>query len=456
MPNYYHKTIGRRSKRRVLVLIMVCAAMLLSLTSLFEDPSKDAGEQSAPPLMRDAGREEAESVAGLSETGRTADNSEPLGTECESSPVELKSGVVRKGDTIMALLGDFFSPAEIIGLARDCEDIFSLSRISAGHAYAISTTGDDFHGFEYEINDAEKLRILRAEEGFQVERAPIEYDVRVERVAGSISSNLFEAVEQAGETAELAVRLADIFAWDIDFIRDIRQGDSFTVLVEKRFRDDEPAGYGRILVAEFTNQGEAHRGYLFEADEGQAHYYDEDGRSLRKAFLKAPLDFRRISSGFSLRRLHPVLGVYRPHPGIDYAAPVGTPVKSVGDGVVTRVARDNAAGRYVSIRHNSTYETSYLHLSRFANGLKRGLRVRQGQVIGYVGQTGYATGPHLDFRMKKNGRYINPNKLKAPPAEGVPQAHMEAFAQVVSRMRAELERDGRYSAEAERVDRPAL
>jgi murein DD-endopeptidase MepM/ murein hydrolase activator NlpD len=331
-----------------------------------------------------------------------------------------------------------------------------LSRICAGHAFAITTQGDDFHGFEYEISAAEKLRILKAEEGFQVERAPIEYDVRTERVSGVITSNLYAAVDAAGESPELAVRLAEIFAWDIDFIRDIREGDTFTVLAEKRSRDGQPAGYGRILAAMFINQGQVYKGFLFETAEGQAHFYDENGRSMRKAFLKTPLDFARITSGFSRKRFHPVLGVNRPHLGTDYAAPTGTPIKSVGDGVITVLTRNNASGNYITIRHNNSYETSYLHMSRFASGLKRGSRVRQGQVIGYVGQTGWATGPHVCFRMKKNGQHINPVKLKTPPAEGVPQDRREAFAVLVSRLTTTLEQDASHTAEAQHQAVPAL
>ncbi len=448
MPNYYRNTIKRRSKRTKLLAIAICAMLLLSLAPFLDTSERDAGghdDASAPePAISEDLTVQDQADAGSPET------------DDGQADVGLKAGVVQKGDTIMTLLADFFSPAEIINLARQCEEVFSLSRICAGHAFAITTRGDDFHGFEYEINASERLKIVKEESGFNVAREPIVYDVSVARVTGSINSHLFAAVEQAGESPELAVRLADIFAWDIDFIRDVHEGDSFTVLVEKRSRDGESAGYGRILAAEFVSQGRAHRGFLFEAAEGQAHYYDEQGRSLRKAFLKAPLDFRRISSGFSRNRLHPVLGVSRPHLGIDYAAPTGTPIKSVGDGVIVKATRNNASGNYVSIRHNSTYETSYLHMSRFASGIKTGARVRQGQVIGYVGQTGWATGPHLCFRMKKNSQPINPATLKIIAGDGVPQARMEAFAQTVSRVRAELEDSGRYSAEAEREAGPAL
>lgn len=450
MTNYYRMTIKKRSKRKTIVLVMICFMGILSLIPMLDRDDRREGASDS--------RAASESVAAIDDLAEATEQAgnETLEGDGGVDALLLKEGVVQKGDTVMTLLGDFFSPAEIISLARECEEIFSLSRICAGHAFAITTQGDDFHGFEYEISAAEKLRILKAEEGFQVERAPIEYDVRTERVSGVITSNLYAAVEAAGESPELAVRLAEIFAWDIDFIRDIREGDTFTVVAEKRSRDGQPAGYGRILAAMFINQGQVYKGFLFETAEGQAHFYDENGRSMRKAFLKTPLDFARITSGFSRKRFHPVLGVNRPHLGTDYAAPTGTPIKSVGDGVITVLTRNSASGNYITIRHNNSYETSYLHMSRFASGLKRGSRVRQGQVIGYVGQTGWATGPHVCFRMKKNGQHINPVKLKTPPAEGVPQDRREAFAGLVGRLTTTLEQDTSHTAEAQRQAVPAL
>lgn len=350
----------------------------------------------------------------------------------------LLEGKVQSGQTFTVLAKDFFSSAEIYHLAKECESIFSLSRLAAGHAYAITTKDGGFQDFEYEINADEKLSITKTADGFEVTRVPIEYDIVMERIDGRVDSSLYAAVAATGETPELAVRLADIFAWDVDFVREIRGGDTFSVLVEKRSREGEFAGYGRILAAEFVNQGTAHRGYLFEAVDGRPDYYDKDGRSLRKAFLKAPLDFRRISSSFSNRRLHPVLKIYRPHHGIDYAAPVGTPVKAAGDGTVIKALRDRNAGRYVKIRHANGYESTYMHLSRFGRSIRRGVKVRQGQVIGYVGSSGLSTGPHLDFRMKKDGRYINPAALKCPPAAGVPKERMTDFLGVAEQLRVQL------------------
>ena len=447
MANIYHRTRQRRRHVRT-VAIGVVALLVVVLTVLGARhalrPSASVDTATAPDVSTGAEPPAEQGAPPAMAEGTEA----PVEPQAPPEPeLSLRQGVIERGDTLSSLLGEFVSPQELHALAQKCEDIFSLTRICAGQAYAITTTEDRFHGFEYEIDDTEKLNILRHDDGFTVRRVPIPYDVVLERVDGEIESSLYGAVEASGETPELAVRLSDIFAWDVDFIRDIRVGDTFTALVEKRYREGDFVGYGRILAAEFVNQGESHQGYLFEAEEGRPAYYDPEGGSLRKAFLKAPLAFRRISSGYNPRRMHPILKVVRPHPGIDYAAPTGTPVKTVGDGRVITVARDKAAGKYVKVRHNSVYETTYMHLSRFARGLKKGKRVQQGDVIGYVGSTGYSTGPHLDFRMKKNGRYVNPTKIKTPAAAGVPEDKLDHFMAHMELLRSELAPLGSMQAE---------
>ena len=269
--------------------------------------------------------------------------------------------------------------------------------------------------------------ISREAESFSIEKIPIPYTTETARVRGTIESSLFEAVTGTGESDVLAMNLADIFAWDVDFILDIRQGDSFQALVEKRYRDGQPAGYGRILAAEFTNQGTTFQAFLYQDGDRHADYYDADGQSLRKAFLKAPLSFSRISSGFTTRRFHPITKTWKAHPAIDYAAPTGTPIKSVGDGVIIKKGYTSGNGNYVKIRHNSSYETIYLHMKGFAKNIGQGKRVAQGQTIGYVGSTGLATGPHLCFRMYKNGAPVNPQRVKAPAAQPIDKSNLADF-----------------------------
>lgn len=345
---------------------------------------------------------------------------------------EIISDEVSSGDTITSLLGGYLSPQEIHTLGKESKKVFPLSRICSGQPYKLCLNDQGFESFEYDIDRDEQLIITRLDDRFDINKVPIEYQVEVDHVRGTITSSLFEAVTDSGESPELALALADIFAWDVDFILDIRVGDSFQALVEKRFRDGKPAGYGRILAAEFTNRGEHFKAFLFTDGDKPASYYDEDGKSVRKAFLKAPLRFDRISSGFTMKRFHPIAKTWRAHPAIDYAAPTGTPIKTVGDGVVSRKGYTKGNGNFVEIRHNSSYKTLYLHMSKFGRGIKLGSRVTQGQTIGYVGSTGLATGPHLCFRMYKNNSPVNPTRIKAPASAPISEKNQTDFTALIA------------------------
>ena len=361
------------------------------------------------------------------------DTSTSLGGLEKSSAVEdepvIKEeipGIIKRGDTLSSLLGNYFSARDIYRLAKECEKTFSVRDICAGRPYCLLLEDGSFKCFMYEIDADDQLLISFEDDQFAVSKEEIAYQVERTAISGTIENSLFLTVSRLGEGPELAFRLADIFAWDIDFMRDLRQGDSFRVLIEKRYRDGVSAGYGRLLAAEFLNQGESYRAVNFTEKE-QTAYYDTEGRSLKKAFLKAPLSYSRISSGYSNRRLHPVLNVWRPHRAIDYAAPVGTPIKAVANGVVTQRSYDKSNGNKVRLRHANQYQTTYIHLSRFGRGIRVGKKVSQGQVIGYVGATGLATGPHLDYRVFKNGRPINPLKIERIPSAPLPGSSIPEF-----------------------------
>jgi murein DD-endopeptidase MepM/ murein hydrolase activator NlpD len=351
---------------------------------------------------------------------------------------EIIQGTVAQGDTATSLLGQYFSAAEIHELGQQCQKVFPLTRLSAGQPYRLCLSDDQFDRFEYEIDNDQQLIISRDAGNFSIVKESIPYTTQVVRVQGTIDTSLFEAVTNTGESDVLAMNLADIFAWDVDFILDIRQGDSFQALVEKRYREGRPAGYGRILAAEFTNQGTSFQAFLYQDGDRRADYYDASGQSLRKAFLKAPLSFSRISSGFTLRRFHPITKTWKAHPAIDYAAPPGTPIKSVGDGVISRKGYTRGNGNYIKIRHNGSYETMYLHMKGFARGIAQGKRVAQGQTIGYVGSTGLATGPHLCFRMFLNGSPVNPSRIKAAAAQPVSKANLADFKVQAENLLAQL------------------
>lgn len=410
------------AKRRLPLLILSLGLALYAGFILFDKEAPQTAAQVSPASLNAAA------------TPREEPEPEPRIVRTE------KNGTVKQGDTVTALLGDYLSARQISQLARQSKDTFALTGLCAGQPYQLCTLDDQFDSFLYDIDQDEQLLIRRLDEQFEISRIPIAYEVDEVVVKGVISSSLFSAVEEVGEKPGLAISLADIFAWDIDFILDIRKGDSFQAVVEKRFRDGQPAGYGRILAAEFVNQGRSSRAILFRDESGNSSaYYDPEGKSLRKAFLKAPLSFTRISSGFTLKRFHPITKTWKAHPAIDYVAPVGTPIKTVGDGTVVRKGYTSANGNYAEIRHINGYSTIYLHMSRFAKGMSKGKRVTQGQVIGYVGSTGLATGPHLCFRMRKNGRRVNPNKIKTRSAPPVSRENMGEFLALATPLLAQLD-----------------
>jgi murein DD-endopeptidase MepM/ murein hydrolase activator NlpD len=431
-----------KGRRKVALYLFLAAAMVLGLVSmagplLVEDPLHEnvAGDpEDAPGSVPAVADGDLAAVVVPASIGR---------------PVpEFIEATLQSGETASELLSEYLSPEEIHNLGAACREVFPLSRLRAGQPYRIHVQNGRLGSFEYEIGPEEKLVVVRGAEGFGVRREPIVYEVRTVPVSGAITQSLYAAVSAAGEDPGLAVRLAEIFAWDVDFFRDIQPGDTFKALVEKRYRKGQFAGYGRIMAAEFVNQGHAFRGYLFEDAGGRPAYFDAGGKSLRKAFLKAPLTFSRVSSGFSHSRLHPVLKIRRPHLGVDYAAAKGTPVKTIGDGTISARGWDRGGGNYLRVRHNGVYETVYMHLSGFAKGMQKGARVHQGQVIGYVGSTGLSTGPHLDFRMKKHGKYLDPRKVTSPPCDPVPGKRMAEFRTLVEQLTAELGRIGILTADA--------
>ena len=347
-------------------------------------------------------------------------------------------GSIASGETLSILFGRFLPPQEVHALVEKIRPHFKPRDLCAGQPYQVCITGNEFERFEYDINRDEQLIIAREEGQFRVVRMPIPYEVKVERVRGVITSSLFETIASLGEEDSLALLLADIFAYDVDFILDIREGDSFQALLEKRYRDGKPAGYGRLLVAEFTNVGETFQAIRFKDGSRPEAYYGPDGQSRRQQFLRAPLEFSRISSGFTMRRFHPIAKTWRAHPAIDYAAPTGTPIRSVGDGTVVAKGHTSGNGNYVKIRHSNGYETMYLHMSRFASNIRSGGRVAQGQLIGYVGSTGLATGPHLCYRMTRNGAPVNPHKVRSIAAEPISRANLAAFRTLATNLLAQL------------------
>ena len=345
-------------------------------------------------------------------------------------------GVIARNDTLASALGGLLPPAGVHRLVEAARPVYDLARISVGRPFRLALGADGLvAAFTYGIDELRTLRVVRRGNELEADLLTRSYETRTSVVAGRIESSLFEAIEAAGEEDQLAVDLADIYAWDVDFNTEIQQGDSFRVVFEKQLLDGSFARNGRILAAELTRGDRVLRAFLHEGTDG-AGYYDAEGGPLRRAFLRSPLRFTRISSRFSRSRLHPILNVRRPHLGVDYAAPTGTPVTSTGDGLVIAAGWDGGYGRSVRIRHANGYETLYGHLSRI--DVRRGQRVSQGTRIGAVGSTGLATGPHLDYRMCQSGRFIDPLRLRSAPAAPVPAGERAAFDDTVRRWSALL------------------
>ena len=257
-----------------------------------------------------------------------------------------------------------------------------------------------------------------------------EFELRAELVRGAISSSLYESLIKVGERADLVYNFADIFGWEIDFFVETREGDSFFVLLEKKYDDSNLVDYGRIHLVRYKGNVGDFYGVFFEDAKGHKDYYDLEGKSLRKAFLRSPLRYSRISSYFSKARFHPILRIVRPHHGIDYAAPLGTPISAIGDGIVTFAGWKGGYGRLVEIAHKNGYKSRYGHLSGFAKGIRKGRRVSQSQKVGYLGTTGLSTGPHLHFEMLRYGKWVNPLRIIPPRAEPVKREYLERFYQI--------------------------
>ena len=302
-----------------------------------------------------------------------------------------------------------------------------LKRLKAGDQLHLRKGPEGLQELTYALDEARTLQVSRTDAGFEAITLAAEIEHRPTYSMGTLTSSLYESGVNAGLTPSLIIEMADIFGYDIDFGQDIRVGDRFTVIYDELFKNGEKLRAGNILAAEFVNQGKSLRAVRYTDPQGNSGYYAQEGQSLRKSFIRTPLDVFRISSNFSRGRYHPVLNRIRAHLGTDYAASTGTPIKATGDGRVVFMGHKGGYGKAIIIKHGSSYETLYGHLSRFRSGLSYGSRVQQGQVIGYVGATGLATGPHLHYEFRVNGVHRDPRRVTLPRASSLPRQHLEHF-----------------------------
>lgn len=338
---------------------------------------------------------------------------------------------IQRGDTVAALLSRLeVNTQDAANFLRDARNIKTMHQLVPGKTVHVQTTAaGELLMLRYLPGSSEQLLVEKTDGAFRMSEQPARLETHIQMKSAVINSSLFAATDSTGVPDSVATQIAEIFSSDIDFHRDLRKGDRFTVVYESLYGDGEPARAGRVLAVEFINQGVSYQAIHFQLSDGEGGYYAPDGKNLRKAFLRSPLEFSRISSGFSSARFHPVLQTWRAHKGVDYAAPTGTRVKATANGSVAFSGWQSGYGNVVILQHHGQHSTAYGHLSAFAKGLRKGQRVSQGDTIGYVGATGMATGPHLHYEFRVNGAQRDPLRVAMPAAPPLAAKNMTAFNQ---------------------------
>ncbi|HEX7190804.1 MAG TPA: peptidoglycan DD-metalloendopeptidase family protein [Thermoanaerobaculia bacterium] len=365
--------------------------------------------------------------------------SELLKTPSATLPPHADILTMEDGDTLDSILiaGGLSSP-ETATLTRQIGQSVDLRRLRPGNLVRFYRDEVGSIGsVEFKVLGWGEVDAVRNGDHFDVTPRVAETHEIETTISASIDRSLYEALRNAGENPQLVQQLVDVFQWDIDFFA-LKKGDAFSLVVKKRFAGNDLVGYGPITAARFLHDGDTYEAFRHDSPDGRAGYYARNGTPLRKQFLKAPLQFTRITSGFSKSRFHPLLHYFRPHHGVDYGAPVGTPVMTTADGVILETGYNRGEGNFIRVRHTSQIETMYLHLSRFAKNIRRGKQVTQGDVIGYVGMTGLATGPHLDYRVKEGDNWLDPLKLKSITPDPLRGDQLAAFRSNVDRLSARI------------------
>lgn len=408
MPIFIKSAVPGLTNRTAVALQLGLLAVVAALAFL---PREDATVAAVPPPAAAPATVEAPA--------------EPQEANLAFSTIEV---VVSRNDTMDRLFRRFELNLSDLATLRNLPELRAqVDRLRPGELLRFMHRGGELVGLERKLSDSETLKVTRGETGFvtDVLENPLESHTRT--ASATIDSSLFQAAAEAGLPDSVAFTLAEIFQYDIDFVLDIQAGDRFTVVYEELFQDGVPLRTGNILAAKFVNAGREYRAVRYVDAQGHGEYFTPDGRSLRKAFIRAPVQFSRVSSRFNSARKHPILNRIRAHKGVDYAAPVGTPVRAAGEGRVRFVGRQGGYGNVVELEHGSGVVTVYGHLSRFAKNLKRGQRVELGQVIAYVGQTGLATGPHLHYEYRVRGVHKNPQTVPLPDAAPIPADDRDRF-----------------------------
>lgn len=328
-----------------------------------------------------------------------------------------------------ALIGADVAPRIIHQIVKTSKPVFNLRHIQPGTRFVISKEmNGDLRRISFDISPLSRLEVNHSHKEWSAEIVDIETTKQLVHFGGVINDSLWSSAMEQNLSPEVIVSFAEVFGWQVDFTREVRKGDVWKFTVEKLFAEGRNVGWGKIVYGEYKNGSELYKAYYYQNKATDTHgYFEENGESLRKVFLKSPIKFGRVTSGFSRRRFHPIHKRYKAHNGVDYGAPRGTPIRAVGDGRIRKIGRYGGSGKMIVLDHVAGYQTKYLHMSRFKRGLRRGSKVLQGQIIGYVGATGYATGPHLHFEMIKNRRHLDPLKVNLPAADPIPPKALAHF-----------------------------
>ncbi len=415
--------------------IVLAVAMLLLITA-FALPSKPVETRTVNPLPLPE-----PAATNRHAPAARADTRTPTAAPDADPELTWQRHTIGKGDTLAGLFQQWgIGYGEVLRLLEAVPEARVLERLKAGDPLWFARENGRLLALRADLDESRRLEIRRHQNGWQGRVLDVPLRQTIHEATGVIDQSLFLAGQQAGLSDNLIMQLAEIFGWDVDFVLDIRKGDRFSLIYQKTWKEGRVIREGPILAAEFVNQGRILRAVRYERADGSVSYFTPEGRNMRKAFLRTPVDFTRISSRFTLKRKHPVLkGVTRPHRGVDYAAPKGTPVKATGDGRIIKLTRNRGYGKHIIIQHGSKYQTVYAHLNAFRKGLKKGSRVRQGQTIGYVGMTGLASGPHLHYEFRVNGVHRNPLKVRFPQAEPLPASELAEFLRHAAPMLARLQ-----------------
>ncbi len=416
----------RRSARRSVVMATISVAMLAAIVGHESIATRSTALSEAAPADVAAAFPTPGADIALDAQLQAQATAE---TPAAPSLTDWKALTVERGQTLSTIFeAEGLPHSESLQLLTLSQDARELRNLRPGEIIRLRRNAEGgLEELSYELDDTHTLQVRRVDDKLEAFTIAAELEKRQAEVAGVIDSSLFMAAQKAGLSNRLTLELAQIFNYDIDFALDLRRGDRFVVVYDAYYKDGKKLRDGNITIAEFVNKGKVHQAMRYVDKKGNAAYYAPDGSSFRKAFIRTPVDFARISSGFNLSRKHPILNVIRAHKGVDYAAGTGTPVKTTGDGTVEFVGTKSGYGNVIIVKHGQKYQTLYGHLSRFRSGLRVGSKVQMGQVIGYVGATGLATAPHLHYEFRVNGLHVNPITVSLPRANPLSKSELAAW-----------------------------